>query len=176
MLFTWSTKNLCIVFSRWRVTGPISLLGSLVVIVLLAAGYEGTRQITRQYEVAHARRLSAFSAATVGSKLFPFFAYFCISMPYIMFYICRWTWISLTPVFCGGAAIDPGFEGNDIADEAVSGTEPEPELEPEHHAYFRNVSSRLLVGSDNRRALERRGKITMAALYAVQVFYSFFIM
>ncbi|BCS22392.1 low-affinity Cu transporter [Aspergillus puulaauensis] len=132
MLFTWSTKNLCIVFSRWRVTGPISLLGSLVVIVLLAAGYEGIRQITRQYEVAHARRLSAFSAATVGS--------------------------------------------NDIADEAVSGTEPEPELEPEHHAYFRNVSSRLLVGSDNRRALERRGKITMAALYGVQVFYSFFIM
>ncbi|OJJ00163.1 hypothetical protein ASPVEDRAFT_70428 [Aspergillus versicolor CBS 583.65] len=128
MLFTWSTKNLCIVFSRWRVTGPISLLGSLVVIVLLAAGYEGTRQITRQYEVAHARRLSAFSGATVGS--------------------------------------------NDIADEAVSGTEPEPE----NHAYFRNASSRLLVGSDNRRAVERRGKITMAALYAVQVFYSFFIM
>ena len=72
--------------------------------------------------------------------------------------------------------LTPGFEGNDIADEAVSGTEPEPELEPEHHAYYHNASSRLLVGSDNRRAVERRGKITMAALYAVQVFYSFFIM
>ncbi|OJJ60839.1 hypothetical protein ASPSYDRAFT_147151 [Aspergillus sydowii CBS 593.65] len=106
MLFTWSTKNLCIVFSRWRVTGPISLLGSLVVIVLLAAGYEGTRQITRQYEVAHARRLSAFSGATVSSKFSPFPCLFL----------------------------------------------------------------------DNRRAVERRGKITMAALYAVQVFYSFFIM
>lgn len=68
--------------------------------------------------------------------------------------------------------LTPGFEGNDIADEAVSGTEPEPE----HHAYYHNASSRLLVGSDNRRAVERRGKITMAALYAVQVFYSFFIM
>lgn len=34
----------------------------------------------------------------------------------------------------------------------------------------------LLVGSDTRRALEQRGKITLAALYAVQVFYSFFIM
>ncbi|KAL4923810.1 low-affinity Cu transporter [Aspergillus undulatus] len=97
MLFTWSTKNLCIVFSGWRVNGALSLLGSLVVIVLLAAGYEGVRQVTRQYEVAHARRLSAFSAAVVG-------------------------------------------------------------------------------GSDNRRAVEQRGKITMAALYAVQVFYSFFIM
>ncbi|KAL4755450.1 hypothetical protein BDW72DRAFT_1576 [Aspergillus terricola var. indicus] len=97
MLFTWSTENLCIVFSTWRVTGPLSLLGSLVVIVLLAAGYEGIRQVTRKYEVAHARRLSAFSAAVIGS-------------------------------------------------------------------------------SDNRRAVERRGKIIMAALYGVQVFYSFFIM
>ncbi|KAL4810230.1 Ctr copper transporter family-domain-containing protein [Aspergillus unguis] len=136
MLFTWSTKNLCIVFSRWRVTGPLSLLGSLVVIVLLAAGYEGIRQVTRQYEVAHTRRLSAFSSAVAG--------------------------------------------GNEIADEAVAGIAPEPgpEVGPEnqYHAYIPNASSPLLVGGDNRRAVERRGKITMAALYGVQVFYSFFIM
>ncbi|KAL4782060.1 Ctr copper transporter [Aspergillus varians] len=132
MLFTWSTKNLCIVFSRWRITGPFSLLGSLVVIVILAAGYEGTRQITRQYEVAHARRLSTFSTAGIGS--------------------------------------------NEIADEAATGTEPELEHEHQSQAYVHNASSPLLVGSDNRRAVERRGKITMAALYAVQVFYSFFIM
>ncbi|KAL2829724.1 Ctr copper transporter family-domain-containing protein [Aspergillus cavernicola] len=126
MLFTWSTKNLCIVFSRWRVTGPLSLLGSLVVIVLMAAGYEGIRQVTRQYEAAQARRLSAFSVAVVGN--------------------------------------------NEIADEAVTGNEAQnPTHEPD-------ASSPLLVGSDNRRAVERRGKITMAALYAVQVFYSFFIM
>ncbi|KAL4939024.1 hypothetical protein BDV06DRAFT_43365 [Aspergillus oleicola] len=131
MLFTWSTKNLCIVFSGWRVNGALSLLGSLVVIVILAAGYEGVRQVTRQYEIAHARRLSAFSAAVVGS--------------------------------------------NEIADEAAA-PESEPEPENQAHAYVRNASSRLLVGSDNRRAVERRGKITMAALYAVQVFYSFFIM
>ncbi|KAL4953011.1 Ctr copper transporter family-domain-containing protein [Aspergillus filifer] len=135
MLFTWSTKNLCIVFSGWRVNGALSLLGSLVVIVLLAAGYEGIRQVTRQYEIAHARRLSAFSAAVVG--------------------------------------------GNEIADEAGAATpesEQAPESENQAHAYVHNGSSRLLVGSDNRRAVERRGKITMAALYAVQVFYSFFIM
>ncbi|KAL4918841.1 Ctr copper transporter [Aspergillus aurantiobrunneus] len=146
MLFTWSTENLCIVFSRWRVSGPLSLLGSLVVIVLLAAGYEGIRQITRQYEVAHARRLSAFTAATVGM--------FC------------WAELPLTL----------GLEGNEIANEAVTGTEPESEPEAQSQAYVRNASSPLLVGSDNRRAVERRGKITMAALYAVQVFYSFFIM
>ncbi|KAL4974938.1 Ctr copper transporter family-domain-containing protein [Aspergillus desertorum] len=130
MLFTWSTKNLCIVFSTWRVTGPLSLLGSLFVIVLLAAGYEGIRQVTRKYEVAHARRLSAFSAAVVGS--------------------------------------------NEIAEEAVTGSEPGPESQSQ--VYIPNSSSPLLVGSENRRAVERRGKITMAALYGVQVFYSFFIM
>lgn len=36
--------------------------------------------------------------------------------------------------------------------------------------------SPLLVGRDNRAAIVRRGRITMAALYAIQVFYSFFIM
>jgi copper transporter 1 len=130
MLFTWSTKNLCIVFSGWHVTGPLSLLGSLVVIVLMAAGYEGVRQVTRQYEIAHARRLSAFSTAPVGS--------------------------------------------NEIADEALTGNETDPQNQARTHVPC--TSSRLLVGSDNRRAVERRGKITMAALYAVQVFYSFFIM
>ncbi|KAL2814942.1 Ctr copper transporter [Aspergillus granulosus] len=130
MLFTWSTKNLCIVFSGWHVKGPLSLLGSLIVIVILAAGYEGVRQVTRQYEVAHARRLSAFSTAPVGS--------------------------------------------NEIANEALTGNETEPQNQA--HAHNPGASSRLLVGSDNRRAVERKGKITMAALYAVQVFYSFFIM
>ena len=36
--------------------------------------------------------------------------------------------------------------------------------------------SPLLVGRDNRAAIARQGKVTMAALYAIQVFYSFFIM
>jgi len=36
--------------------------------------------------------------------------------------------------------------------------------------------SPLLVGRDNKAALARKGKMTMAALYAIQVFYSFFIM
>ncbi|KAI9374768.1 Ctr copper transporter [Aspergillus egyptiacus] len=124
MLFTWSTKNLCIVFSGWRVKGPFSLLGSLIVIVLLTAGYEGVRQVTRRYEIAHARRLGAFSTSTLGSN-------------------------------------------NEIADEAVP---------RDDQTQVPGTSSPLLVGSDNRRTIERRGKITIAALYAVQVFYSFFIM
>ncbi|GFF37468.1 copper transport protein CTR2 [Aspergillus udagawae] len=125
MLFTWSTKNLCIVFSQWHITGPFSLLMSLIVIVLLTAGYEGVRQATRKYEAAHAQRLNAFSTTT--------------------------------------ATI-----GNEFADESATANGP-PSQTP-------NESSPLLAGRDNRRAVESRGKITLAALYAVQVFYSFFIM
>lgn len=36
--------------------------------------------------------------------------------------------------------------------------------------------SPLLVGKENRDAVARRGKIVLAGLYALQVFYSFFIM
>ena len=36
--------------------------------------------------------------------------------------------------------------------------------------------SPLLVGRDNRAVVARRGKIMLAALYAIQVFYSFFVM
>ncbi|DAA75780.1 TPA_exp: hypothetical protein A8136_1502 [Trichophyton benhamiae CBS 112371] len=52
MLFTFSTKNLCIVFPQWRVTGLFSLLLSLAAVVLLVAGYEALRDFTRQYELA----------------------------------------------------------------------------------------------------------------------------
>ncbi|CAG7951236.1 unnamed protein product [Penicillium nalgiovense] len=37
-------------------------------------------------------------------------------------------------------------------------------------------SSPLLAGRENRAALARKGKLALAALYAIQVFYSFFIM
>ena len=50
MLFTWNTENLCIVFSQWRVSGPLSLLLSLVGVALLTAGYELVRELSRKYE------------------------------------------------------------------------------------------------------------------------------
>lgn len=78
MLFTWSAKNLCIVFRSWRITGPLSLLLSLIVIALLTAGYEGVRRLTRQYEMAHAQRMRASPLAPVTSGMlhlhFKFFA------------------------------------------------------------------------------------------------------
>lgn len=50
---------------------------------------------------------------------------------------------------------------------------PEGLLEGTH---THHESSPLLVGRANRAALVRKGKLITAALYAIQVFYSFFIM
>jgi hypothetical protein len=50
MLFTWNTQDLCIVFRQWHVSGTFSLLWSLLAIVLLTAGYEAVREISRRYE------------------------------------------------------------------------------------------------------------------------------
>ncbi|KAJ5124387.1 uncharacterized protein N7515_008212 [Penicillium bovifimosum] len=128
MLFNWSSENLCIIFRSWRITGPFSFLFSLVAIVILTAGYEGVRSVTRKYEAAHTQRLGAFvgSYANTGD--------------------------------------------NEIADPIL----PNGLVDGSHHTD--NQGSPLLVGRENRAALARKGKITLAALYAIQVFYSFFIM
>ncbi|KIX02617.1 uncharacterized protein Z518_08559 [Rhinocladiella mackenziei CBS 650.93] len=111
MLFTWSSKDLCIVFRQWRVTSTFSLILSLFAVVLLAAGYECIREISRRYEQSYHARMSAYSTS--------------------------------------------------------ASSEP-PQL---------NESSSLLgIGRDSKAAEERKGTIIKAGLYAVQVFYSFFIM
>merc|ERR1712098_123317 len=111
MLFTWSSKNLCIVFPQWRVTGTLSLLISLIAIVILTAGYEWVRDLSRRYEQTHSAHLQAFSTSTQP-------------------------------------------EGSRINE----------------------ISSLLSPGKDARSSAEQRGTIVKAAFYAVQVFYSFFIM
>jgi len=57
MLFTWDTNNLCIVFPSWRITSTWSLIISLLAVMALTAGYEGVRELTRQYESRLASRL-----------------------------------------------------------------------------------------------------------------------
>jgi hypothetical protein len=52
MLFTWSTKDLCIVFRSWRVDGVLSLILSLAAIVALGAGYEAVRELSRRYDAS----------------------------------------------------------------------------------------------------------------------------
>ncbi len=79
MLFTWSTHNLCIVFRGWRIAGPLSLLLSLAAIALLTAGYEGLREVSRQYELSHSSRMNAFSSSS-SSTPFPF-SFRCTHVP-----------------------------------------------------------------------------------------------
>jgi copper transporter 1 len=50
MLFTWNTKDLCIIFHWWHVSGPLSLAFSLLAVVLLTAAYEAIRSGSRRYE------------------------------------------------------------------------------------------------------------------------------
>ncbi|RMZ85171.1 hypothetical protein DV738_g96, partial [Chaetothyriales sp. CBS 135597] len=111
MLFTWSSKNLCIVFSQWHVKGTVSLILSLLAIVALTAGYEWVRNVSRKYDQSLNVRLQAFSSAPATSS------------------------------------------------------SPEGES-----------STLLTAGKEARLALERRGVIIKAAFYALQIFYSFFIM
>ncbi|CAI6331528.1 unnamed protein product [Periconia digitata] len=57
MLFTWSTKDLCIVFEGWHITSTASLIFSLLAIVLMTAGYEAVREASRRYD-AYAKQLT----------------------------------------------------------------------------------------------------------------------
>ena len=67
MIFTWDYNNLCIVFRSWRITSVPTLLGSLVAIVVLTAGYEALREASRRYEERSVARKSA-----LPSKCRPF--------------------------------------------------------------------------------------------------------
>jgi hypothetical protein len=67
MLFTWSTKDLCIVFRAWRVDGVLSLLLSLAAIVALGAGYEAVRELSRRYDAS----VTASRPEASPSKSFP---------------------------------------------------------------------------------------------------------
>jgi copper transporter 1 len=50
MLFTWDTTDLCIVFPSWHISSTGSLVFSLLAVVLLTAGYEAIREMSRRYE------------------------------------------------------------------------------------------------------------------------------
>lgn len=71
MIFTWSSKNLCIIFEQWQITGTWSLIWSLIAIVILTAGYECLRQTSRKYEQAHEARMSAFSSSATSTSIHP---------------------------------------------------------------------------------------------------------
>ncbi|KAK0661126.1 Copper transport protein CTR2 [Lasiodiplodia hormozganensis] len=107
MLFTWDTTDLCIVFRSWHVGSTWSLIVSLLGVVVLCAGYELVREVSRRYEASVAARQSG--------------------------------------VRVGGSGVPAN-----------------------------NAGGRTVVAWSARE--EKRVKIVKAVLYAVQVFYSFFIM
>jgi copper transporter 1 len=59
MLFTWNTKNLCIVFKWWHIRSALGLWISLLAVVAIGMGYEALREGIRRYEVWAARRADA---------------------------------------------------------------------------------------------------------------------
>lgn len=73
MLFTWSTEDLCIVFSGWHVTGTGSLIFSLLAIILLTAGYEAVREISRRYDTYTKNALERRSGDDLTSESTPLF-------------------------------------------------------------------------------------------------------
>lgn len=54
MLFTWDWRNTCVVFRWWHLQTPAGFVGSLVAIVLLAAGYEYIKYWGKKWELNNA--------------------------------------------------------------------------------------------------------------------------
>lgn len=50
MLFTWDTKDLCVVFPWWHVRGPWSLFFTLLGVLALGMSYELLRHLARKYD------------------------------------------------------------------------------------------------------------------------------
>ncbi|WQF77959.1 Putative Ctr copper transporter [Colletotrichum destructivum] len=73
MLFTWETKNLCIVFRQWHVRSTSGLVISLLLVVALAAGYEALRAASRRYENSVTKRVESLpSVAGTVTETTPF--------------------------------------------------------------------------------------------------------
>ncbi|CAK7266562.1 copper transpport protein [Sporothrix epigloea] len=56
MLFTWDTRNLCIVFRWWHIRSTPGLILSLLAVVIFGAGYEALREGIRRYEAQSSLR------------------------------------------------------------------------------------------------------------------------
>jgi copper transporter 1 len=149
MLFTWDTTNLCIVFPSWRITGTLSLIVSLLAVVALTAGYEAIREISRRYE----ERLE--TNVREAPRKFFFHPHPLLSPEISRTY--------LQGLVCGMILL-----------------KKKPCLRIHFYAHSKDDverSSLLTTMAGNAVAAEeKKGKTVKAALYGLQVFYSFFIM
>lgn len=64
MLFTWDTTDLCIIFPQWHIYSTFSLLISLVGVIVLTAGYEFVREMSRRYEASSAEYANKLASKT----------------------------------------------------------------------------------------------------------------
>jgi len=71
MLFTWNTKNLCLVFEWWHVRTTPGLIFSLLAVVALAAGYEALRKVSRTYEASVAKKASELPNEDTSTETTP---------------------------------------------------------------------------------------------------------
>jgi copper transporter 1 len=154
MLFTWDTTNLCIVFPSWRVTGTLSLIVSLLAVVALTAGYEAIREVSRRYE----ERLEK-NVQDAPRKFLP-------PPNIVVVSLCFVGKAGSGLVF--GLSYTPTITTRSLAYAYIFYAEPKDDVER---------SSLLTTMAGNAVAAEeKKGKTVKAALYGVQVFYSFFIM
>ncbi|KAL8695988.1 MAG: hypothetical protein Q9224_003032 [Gallowayella concinna] len=127
MLFTWDTTNLCIIFPQWRIYSTFSLFMSLIAVIILTAGYEFVREMSRRYEASSAEQLK--QTPSWGKHI-------------------------------GGKRKGRSLRSSVFKDNADDVRE----------------RSSLLRAGNKVGEVEKKQKILKAVFYAVQVFYSFFIM
>lgn len=72
MLFTWSTRNLCIVFRWWHIGSTVSLVLSLLAIVVIGMGYEALREGIRRFEVMTSKRAESVPPSETVTETTPF--------------------------------------------------------------------------------------------------------
>jgi copper transporter 1 len=150
MLFTWDTTNLCIVFPSWRVTGTLSLIVSLLAVVALTAGYEAIREVSRRYE----ERLEQNVREAPRKFFFPF-----LPNP-----------LKISMVVFAGS----GVLGYIILLNKALLTQSVPTRKDDIER--NSLLTTTTMAGNAVAAEEKKGKTVKAALYGVQVFYSFFIM
>ncbi|KAF2234440.1 ctr copper transporter [Viridothelium virens] len=69
MLFTWDPTDLCIIFKSWHIRSTISLIGSLIAVAALTAGYEAVRELSRRYESSSKQEIDSLPNTTEASSL-----------------------------------------------------------------------------------------------------------
>ena len=178
MLFTWDTENLCIIFRQWRVTGTVSFVFSLLGVIALTAGYEFVREMSRQHEQRHSSEVKSSSSMlrvlylqshTSNSSSLPLplspslllssFSHhlsFCVSYYSTLIFIPLPFSLSFSALF--------SFQIE---------TKTYRQVQTDHH---HESSSLLQPERTSPNKSPPSFKLGKAAFYAVQVFYSFFIM